>query len=73
MQRQGNDMTPSNPIKVQQLINGEFQHSAASHWIDVTDPATQSVIAQVPCTTADEMQEPFGFEDVDLTEIQGED
>lgn len=50
-------MNSSSPIQVQQLINGEFQHSSTSEWIDVTDPATQAVIAKVPCTTADEMQQ----------------
>jgi len=54
-------MTRSNsgsaPIQVQQLINGEFQCSASKDWIDVTNPATQEVIAQVPCATADEVQQ----------------
>ena len=45
----------STPIKVPQLIGGEFQQSSSQNWIDVTDPATQAVIAQVPCTTEAEM------------------
>ncbi|RLT94463.1 CoA-acylating methylmalonate-semialdehyde dehydrogenase [Ketobacter sp.] len=48
---------PVSPVKVQQLINGEFHLSQAKDWIDVTNPATQDVIAQVPCTTAAEMQQ----------------
>lgn len=43
--------------RVPQLINGEFQQSAATKWIDVTNPATQEIIAQAPCATADEMQQ----------------
>ncbi|KEA63424.1 Methylmalonate-semialdehyde dehydrogenase [Marinobacterium lacunae] len=37
------------------LINGELVHSAATDMIPVTNPATQEVIAQVPCTTAQEV------------------
>lgn len=47
----------ANPVQVQQLINGEFQLSTSQQWIDVTNPATQDVIAQVPCTTESEMQQ----------------
>ena len=42
---------------VQQLINGEFVDSKTSEWIDLTDPATQEVIAKVPQTTDDEINE----------------
>ncbi len=37
------------------LINGEFITSKSTHLIDVTNPATQEVIAQVPCATEDEI------------------
>ncbi|MAR92124.1 MAG: CoA-acylating methylmalonate-semialdehyde dehydrogenase [Pseudomonadota bacterium] len=47
----------SAPIQVQQLIAGEFQHSASKDLIDVTNPATQEVIARVPCTTDAEMRQ----------------
>ncbi|WP_201532280.1 CoA-acylating methylmalonate-semialdehyde dehydrogenase [Psychrobacter sp. LFX-11D] len=36
---------------VKQLINGQFVDSNTSEWIDITDPATQEVIAKVPQTT----------------------
>ncbi len=42
--------------QVPQLINGEFQQSATSEWIDVTNPASQEVIAQAPCATEAEMR-----------------
>ena len=42
---------------VQQLINGEFVDSKTEQWIDLTDPATQEVIAKVPQTTGAEINE----------------
>ncbi|MDN7134995.1 CoA-acylating methylmalonate-semialdehyde dehydrogenase [Pseudidiomarina terrestris] len=36
-------------------INGEFVESKTSQWIDVTNPATQEVIAKTPCATQEEM------------------
>lgn len=42
---------------VKQLINGEFVDSKTEQWIDLTDPATQQVIAKVPQTTDDEINE----------------
>ena len=39
------------------FINGEWVSSKSTRVIDVTNPATQEVIAQVPCATADEMQQ----------------
>ncbi|WP_350557608.1 CoA-acylating methylmalonate-semialdehyde dehydrogenase [Psychrobacter sp. CAL346-MNA-CIBAN-0220] len=42
---------------VQQLINGQFTKSATNEWIDITDPATQEVIAKVPQTTNDEINQ----------------
>ena len=54
-------MTQSNQdnsiTKVKQLIGGEFQYSSSDEWIEVNDPATQKVIAKVPCTTAEEMRQ----------------
>ncbi|GGO70410.1 CoA-acylating methylmalonate-semialdehyde dehydrogenase [Bowmanella pacifica] len=38
------------------LINGEFVASQSSQLIDVTNPADNSVIAQVPCATEQEVQ-----------------
>lgn len=43
--------------QVKQLINGEFVDSNTSQWLDLTDPATQEVIAKVPQTTSDEINE----------------
>lgn len=42
---------------VKQLINGEFVESTTSEWIDLTNPATQQVIAKVPQTTSDEINQ----------------
>ena len=42
---------------VQQLINGQFTTSSTTEWIDITDPATQDIIAKVPQTTADEINQ----------------
>ncbi len=42
---------------VQQLINGQFTKSNTNEWIDITDPATQEVIAKVPQTTDDEINQ----------------
>ena len=41
---------------VPQYIAGEFVQSQTSNWIDVTDPATNEVIARVPCATEEEMR-----------------
>lgn len=37
------------------FIGGEFKASQSEEWIDVTNPATNEVIAQVPCATESEM------------------
>ena len=42
---------------VKQLINGQFVDSDTSEWIDITNPATQEVIAKVPQTTDDEINQ----------------
>ena len=42
---------------VKQLINGQFVDSNTSEWIYITDPATQEVIAKVPQTTDDEINQ----------------
>lgn len=39
------------------FIGGEFTQSQASQWLAVTDPASNEVIAQVPCATAAEMEQ----------------
>ncbi|MEE2025120.1 CoA-acylating methylmalonate-semialdehyde dehydrogenase [Alkalimonas mucilaginosa] len=41
--------------QVQLFIDGAFIDSTTEQWIPVTNPATQEVIAQAPCATADEM------------------
>ncbi len=43
--------------KVKQLINGEFADSATEQWIELNNPATQEVIAHVPQTTPDEINQ----------------
>ncbi|OHU87006.1 MULTISPECIES: CoA-acylating methylmalonate-semialdehyde dehydrogenase [Pseudoalteromonas] len=37
-------------------INGEFTQSSTDKWIDVVNPATQEVLAKVPCATDQEMR-----------------
>ena len=41
---------------VKLLIDGEFVESKTTEWRDVTNPATQEVLAKVPFATADELQ-----------------
>lgn len=43
------------PLKVKMLVNGQFGDSTTSHWEEVTNPATQEVLAEVPFSTADEI------------------
>ncbi|MEF1309391.1 CoA-acylating methylmalonate-semialdehyde dehydrogenase [Vibrio mytili] len=38
------------------FIKGEFCESQTTEWVEVTNPATNDVIAYVPCATTDEMQ-----------------
>ncbi|MGO2277777.1 MULTISPECIES: CoA-acylating methylmalonate-semialdehyde dehydrogenase [unclassified Psychrobacter] len=45
------------PHSVQQLINGEFTESTTTEWIDITNPATQEVIAKVPQSTPEEIEQ----------------
>jgi len=45
------------PRSVQQLINGEFAESTTTEWIDITNPATQEVIAKVPQSTPEEIDQ----------------
>ncbi|MBF7072704.1 CoA-acylating methylmalonate-semialdehyde dehydrogenase [Glaciecola sp. MH2013] len=41
--------------KIEQLINGQFVSSATSQFIEVTNPADNSVIAHAPCATDAEL------------------
>ncbi|PKF57715.1 methylmalonate-semialdehyde dehydrogenase (CoA acylating) [Alteromonadales bacterium alter-6D02] len=41
--------------RVPMIINGEKVESTSSNWIDVLNPATQEVVAQVPMATLDEV------------------
>ena len=43
--------------KVKQLINGNFVDSTTEQWIDLYNPATQEIIAHVPQTTDDEINQ----------------
>lgn len=43
--------------KVAQLIDGKFSQSAASDFIEVTNPATNEVISLAPCATIAEMEQ----------------
>lgn len=42
---------------IKQLIDGKFVESQTTEWFDLTNPATQEVIAKVPQTTEDEINE----------------
>ena len=42
-------------------LAGEFVQSQTSEWIDVTNPATDEVIAKAPCTTSEEMDQAIRF------------
>ncbi len=44
-----------NPVPL--FIDGEFRQSATKEWVDVTNPATNDVIASLPCATDLEMSE----------------
>jgi malonate-semialdehyde dehydrogenase (acetylating)/methylmalonate-semialdehyde dehydrogenase len=43
--------------RVPLFINGEMIQSRSDNFIPVTDPATQNVIAEVPCATHDEVED----------------
>ncbi len=43
-------------VRVPLLINGQMVQSQSDRFIPVTDPATQNVIAEVPCATAAEVE-----------------
>lgn len=38
-------------------IDGQWKHSKTDKWMEVTDSSTGAVIAEVPCCTADEVEE----------------
>lgn len=40
---------------VKNFINGKFEESKATTWIDVRNPATQEVVCRVPQTTPEEL------------------
>ena len=42
-------------------LAGEFVQSQTDSWIDVTNPATNEVIARAPSTTPEEMRKAIGF------------
>lgn len=42
--------------KVPLFLGGDFVESNSKKWIDVTNPANNQVIAQVPCATVDEIE-----------------
>jgi len=43
--------------KYQNYINGEFRDSAATKWYDIRNPATQDLVAKVPQSTDNELNE----------------
>jgi len=42
--------------KAQNIINGQFQDSQTTQWIDLHNPANNDLIGQVPCSTTAEMK-----------------
>lgn len=42
--------------KVQNFINGKFEDSKATQWIDLYNPATQEVVCRVPQSTPEELK-----------------
>ncbi|EHF00064.1 CoA-acylating methylmalonate-semialdehyde dehydrogenase [Enterocloster citroniae] len=44
-------------IKKGYCVNGEWKESKTSKWMSVTDSSTGEVMAEVPCCTADEVEE----------------
>ena len=43
-------------VRVKNFINGKFEDSTTTKWIDVINPATQEVVCQVPQSTPQEVQ-----------------
>ncbi|GJJ13914.1 hypothetical protein Clacol_008171 [Clathrus columnatus] len=43
--------------KTKNFINGQFVESQATEWIDVVDPATQTLLTRVPQTTSQEFEQ----------------
>ena len=43
--------------KVKMLINGEFAESKTDHWENISNPATQEVLAKVPFCASDEVSQ----------------
>src|SRR5690606_7914993 len=48
-------MSNNNIPTIKRLINGEFIESKTDQWRDVSNPATQEVLALVPFATPDEI------------------
>lgn len=55
--RQNQTDKSGSPPRVKMLINGQFVDSTTPHWEEVTNPATQEVLAEVPFSTSDEIDE----------------
>jgi malonate-semialdehyde dehydrogenase (acetylating) / methylmalonate-semialdehyde dehydrogenase len=49
------DMTGNG--RLQNYVNGQWRESRAEEWLDVTNPATQEVLAQVPLSPAEDVDE----------------
>mmetsp|Transcript_28534 Transcript_28534/g.47919 ORF Transcript_28534/g.47919 Transcript_28534/m.47919 type:complete len:304 (-) Transcript_28534:2369-3280(-) len=49
------NLTASVPT-VQNFINGKFENSATTEWIDLFNPATQELLCRVPQSTPEELQ-----------------
>ena len=42
--------------RVQNFINGKFEDSKATQWIDLYNPANQELVCQVPHSTQEELE-----------------
>ena len=47
--------SPTDVARVNMLIDGEWVESQTGDWLDVINPATQQVLAQVPFATGAEV------------------
>ncbi|KAF9594966.1 hypothetical protein IFM89_035536 [Coptis chinensis] len=48
--------SPTSPVRLRNLIGGEFVESESKETIDVLNPATQEVVSQIPLTTTEEFK-----------------
>ena len=50
-------MAESNLITLNNYIEGKFQNSKCNHWIDNYSPATGDLIARIPCSSTEDIDD----------------